>query len=83
MKQTGPAICPECAQGKHANCDGTAWDLTSDDYTICSCPAPDHAQGPAQRLSCGCLLVVASRTLLESCEQHHAALGPVSVEPEE
>lgn len=29
--------CPECVQGKHGNCDGTAWDDERDCLTICSC----------------------------------------------
>lgn len=32
----GP-ICPECAQGKHKNCDGTAYDMESDEVVICQC----------------------------------------------
>ncbi len=32
-----PAVCPECAAGKHGNCDGTAWDLVADELTTCSC----------------------------------------------
>lgn len=31
-------ICPECAAGKHDNCDGTAWDTHQDEPTDCSCP---------------------------------------------
>ena len=29
--------CPECAQGKHGNCDGRAWDLELDEPAICEC----------------------------------------------
>lgn len=32
----GPT-CPECDQGKHGNCDGTAWDFAEDEPTICCC----------------------------------------------
>lgn len=34
-------ICPECEQGKHGNCDGTAWDDELDELTTCRCN--DHA----------------------------------------
>jgi hypothetical protein len=71
------AICPECVAGKHINCDGIAWDLDTDGPTICSCPATD--KHPQQRLSCGCLVVVASRTMVEACEAHGQPLGPVSL----
>lgn len=30
-------VCPECEQGKHANCDGTAWDDAKDEPTSCTC----------------------------------------------
>jgi len=29
--------CPECAAGKHANCDGTTWDTATDALTSCPC----------------------------------------------
>lgn len=35
-------ICPECAQGKHRNCDGTAWDDQADERTTCACPDEAH-----------------------------------------
>ncbi len=44
-------LCPECKQGKHANCDGTAWDKEVDAPTKCGCtfcgsdgrvPLPHH-----------------------------------------
>ena len=35
--------CPECACGKHANCDGTAWDDTTDAPTACECADTAHA----------------------------------------
>lgn len=31
------AINPECAQGKHDNCDGMAMDDASDDIVTCQC----------------------------------------------
>lgn len=39
----GPWIaCPECDQGKHGNCDGTAWDVEADDRIECPCAAAGH-----------------------------------------
>jgi len=35
-------VCPECATGKHGNCDGTAWDNNTDDYTRCACANNGH-----------------------------------------
>lgn len=32
------AICPECRNGKHVNCDGQAWDDVADELTVCRCP---------------------------------------------
>lgn len=37
-------FCPECSQGKHGNCDGTAWDNEADAPTACTCPDPSHVQ---------------------------------------
>jgi hypothetical protein len=34
--------CPECAQGKHRNCDGLSWDNDADDYTPCPCHQAGH-----------------------------------------
>lgn len=31
------SVCPECEQGKHGNCDGTAWDDNADAETECGC----------------------------------------------
>lgn len=31
------AICPECRDGKHSNCDGSAWDHRQDSETVCIC----------------------------------------------
>lgn len=28
---------PECRDGKHANCDGSAWDDEADELTSCTC----------------------------------------------
>lgn len=33
-----PVICPECAQGKHANCTGDALDESTDSIVDCQCP---------------------------------------------
>ena len=30
-------ICPECVNGKHANCDGSAWNDEEDRLTSCQC----------------------------------------------
>lgn len=30
-------ICPECRDGKHQNCDGTALDLETDLIVPCGC----------------------------------------------
>jgi hypothetical protein len=34
--------CPECVQGKHGNCDGTAWDFETDKPTACKCAEAGH-----------------------------------------
>jgi len=34
--------CPECAAGKHGNCDGTTWDRFTDAPTQCPCFDPVH-----------------------------------------
>jgi hypothetical protein len=45
-----PRCCPECAQGKHANCDGTAWDDAADTIGTCECDTGDCSRGyPAER----------------------------------
>lgn len=36
------AICPECTQGKHVNCDGTAWCIETDFPCPCDCWAAGH-----------------------------------------
>lgn len=38
----GPPECPECAVGKHGNCDGRSWDDIEDDYTACPCAEAGH-----------------------------------------
>lgn len=32
-------VCPECVQGKHVNCDGTALDPVTDEVVACGCGA--------------------------------------------
>ena len=34
--------CPECEQGKHVNCDTTAWDPNNDEVTVCPCHMRGH-----------------------------------------
>lgn len=36
------AICPDCKQGKHANCDSGAWDEKNDRPTPCRCWVQAH-----------------------------------------
>jgi len=33
----GVRSCPDCEQGKHANCTGEAWDNDADAPTACPC----------------------------------------------
>lgn len=40
-----PRICPECAQGKHRNCDGTAWNDRTDLPDTCECDQGDCSRG--------------------------------------
>lgn len=37
-----PDPCPECMQGKHANCDGFTWDERADAPTACPCEKRGH-----------------------------------------
>lgn len=37
-------VCPECAAGKHENCDGSAWDTHQDEPTTCSCPCDTNRE---------------------------------------
>lgn len=39
---TPPEPCPECAQNKHGNCDGTGWDIGNDMSTECPCARRGH-----------------------------------------
>lgn len=34
--------CPDCAAGKHGNCDGSAWCTTCDTQELCPCAQVDH-----------------------------------------
>lgn len=36
------AICPECRDNKHGNCDSTAWHDELDELVTCGCFARDH-----------------------------------------
>lgn len=36
------AICPECTQGKHVNCDSSAWSDLTDFPCVCDCFKADH-----------------------------------------
>lgn len=36
----GEVVNPECAEGKHRNCDGSGWDLVAD--VPCDCPCRCH-----------------------------------------
>ena len=36
------AVCPECQQGKHGNCEGQAWDNAADEPAPCACPDESH-----------------------------------------
>jgi hypothetical protein len=38
--EPAPAVCRECAEGKHQNCDTTAWSDEADAPTACSCTHP-------------------------------------------
>lgn len=40
-------ICPECRSGKHPNCDGQAWDPTTDAPTTCACADAHHPGDPS------------------------------------
>jgi len=50
---TAPEPCPaprdpDCVQGKHRACSGTAWDEDADQLTGCACPC--HDEGEDQEL---------------------------------
>jgi hypothetical protein len=40
---TDPAVCPECANGKHPNCTGWAIDEKTDELVDCRCGTERHA----------------------------------------
>jgi hypothetical protein len=40
-----PRICPECAQGKHRNCDGTSWNEVLDSPDTCECELAECSAG--------------------------------------
>jgi len=40
-------VCPECEQGKHRNCNGTAWDFDADELVPCGCPDAAHLTAQA------------------------------------
>jgi hypothetical protein len=37
-------FCRECSEGKHPNCDGSAWDNDADAEAPCTCPDPHHSR---------------------------------------
>jgi hypothetical protein len=37
-------VCPECQQGKHGNCDASAWSDITDTPTWCRCWANGHEE---------------------------------------
>lgn len=41
LPESGP-VCPECAAGKHTNCDGTALDPAHDAIGPCACALREH-----------------------------------------
>lgn len=45
---TGPP-CPECAQGKHVNCDGSTWDPDNDAPAVCACAIGGHETDRSRR----------------------------------
>jgi hypothetical protein len=46
-EEPAPAVCRECAEGKHQNCDTTAWSDEADAPTACSCTHPRLLDEPA------------------------------------
>lgn len=42
MSRPADNICPECWQDKHANCDGTALNESTDEIVECDCRRVDH-----------------------------------------
>jgi hypothetical protein len=51
--EPAPAVCRECAEGKHQNCDTTAWSDEADAPTACSCTHPRILDEPAETLTTG------------------------------
>lgn len=44
IEEPTPApVCPECSAGKHGNCNGDAWDDTTDQPAACAC-ADNHEE---------------------------------------
>lgn len=39
-------ICPDCRQGKHDACVGTAWDNEMDEPAVCWCWETNHKDQP-------------------------------------
>jgi hypothetical protein len=39
---SGLLFCRECCEGKHRNCDGSAWDNDADAPAPCTCPDRRH-----------------------------------------
>ena len=42
------SVCPECAAGKHPNCNGVAWDMDKDTEVECSCATRGHRGGTSE-----------------------------------
>lgn len=40
--RSDPQPCPECAVGKHFNCDGEGWDYGLDEPCRCPCERAGH-----------------------------------------
>lgn len=38
------AICPQCREGKHPNCDGMALDEKTDQFVDCQCRICEEAR---------------------------------------
>lgn len=46
---SGLLICKECREGKHVNCDGTAWSNELDTAAPCTCPDREHQRPTAEK----------------------------------
>lgn len=60
MARADSWVCPECDQGKHRNCNGTAWDFDADELVACGCPDEAHLaerQIIRRRISTGLAMV--------------------------